>query len=376
MTKRILVFSASAGAGHVRAAEALEAAFRTAAPDAVVRHHDALQSTSSVFRRLYADAYLEMVNRTPEVLGWLYDRLDEPWKNEKLRQAFERLNTRRLVKLMHEFEPDAIVCTHFLPGSLVSWLKSKEKIATKLAIVVTDFDVHAMWLSADADRYFVAIDETRAHLSSLGIDPEKITVSGIPIDPKFAAEADARTERLRLGLDPDRTTILVSAGGFGVGPVEHLVTALVRLENEAQVVVICGRNEELRERLRGVVAKTESRSVRIDLVGFTREMDAFMSAADLLVGKPGGLTTSEALAKGLAIVIVNPIPGQEERNSDHLLEQGAAIRANNLPAIGWKIDRLLADPGKLATMRARSRALGRPDAARTVAENVLAIIEE
>ena len=374
MTRRILIFSASAGAGHVRAAEALEAAFHAAAPDAVVRHHDALQSTSSVFRKLYADAYIEMVNRAPDVLGWLYDRLDEPWRNEKLRQAFERLNTRRLVKLMHEFEPDAIVCTHFLPGSLVSWLKSREKIRAKLAIVVTDFDVHAMWLTGNADRWFVALDETRAHLAALGIDDSTIRVSGIPIDPKFAAVSDARAARLKLGLDPDRTTILVSAGGFGVGPVEHLVTALGRLEHQAQVVVICGRNEELRSRLRAVVAKSPSRNVRIDLVGFTREMDAFMSAADLLVGKPGGLTTSEALAKGLAIVIVNPIPGQEERNSDHLLEQGAAIRANNLPAIGWKIDRLLSDPNRLATMRARSRALGRPDAARTVAEDVLSTI--
>ncbi len=374
MTRRILVFSASAGAGHVRAAEALEAAFHTGAPDAVVRHHDSLQSTSAVFRKLYADAYLEMVNHAPEVLGWLYDRLDEPWKNEKLRQAFERLNTRRLVKLMHEFDPDAIVCTHFLPGSLVSWLKSREKLRAKLAVVVTDLDVHAMWLCNNADRWFVAIDETRAHLAAIGIDPSTIVVSGIPIDPKFAAVADARTTRLRLGLDPDRTTILVSAGGFGVGPVEHLVTALARLEHPVQIVVVCGRNEELRTRLRTVVASAESRSVRIDLVGFTSEMDAFMSAADLLVGKPGGLTTSEALAKGLAIVIVNPIPGQEERNSDHLLEAGAAIRANNLPAIGWKVDRLLSDPGRLATMRARSRALGRPDAARAVAESVLAMI--
>jgi processive 1,2-diacylglycerol beta-glucosyltransferase len=275
---------------------------------------------------------------------------------------------------MKEFEPDAIVCTHFLPGSLVSWLKSKEKLRAKLAIVVTDFDVHAMWLTGNADRWFVALDETRAHLAALGIDREKIRVSGIPIDPKFAAVVDPRATRLRLGLDPDRTTILVSAGGFGVGPVEHLVTALSRIEHPAQVVVICGRNEELRERLRAVLASAPPRNARVDLVGFTREMDAFMSASDLLVGKPGGLTTSEALAKGLAIVIVNPIPGQEERNSDHLLEEGAAIRANNLPAIGWKVDRLLSDPQRLGTMRERSLALGRPHAARTVADDVLAMI--
>ena len=374
MTRRILVFSASAGAGHVRAAEALEGALRAVDAGADVRHHDALQSTTAAFRKLYADAYLEMVNRAPDVLGWLYDRLDEPWKNEKLRQAFERLNTRRLVKLMRDFDPDAVVCTHFLPGSLVSWLKAKEKLRAKLAIVVTDLDAHAMWLASHADRWFVAMEETKAHLSALGIAPATIRVSGIPIDAKFATQTDVTATRLRLGLDPDRTTILVSAGGFGVGPVEHLVSALARLEHPAQVVVICGKNEELRERLRATMAKNPSRDVRIDLVGFTREMDAFMSAADLLVGKPGGLTTSEALAKGLAIVVVNPIPGQEERNSDHLLEAGAAIRANNLPVIGWKIDRLLDDPERLAVMRHRARSLGRPDAAAVIATDVVAMI--
>jgi processive 1,2-diacylglycerol beta-glucosyltransferase len=231
-----------------------------------------------------------------------------------------------------------------------------------------------MWLTRDVDRYFVAIDETRAHLSAIGVDRAKIVVSGIPIDPKFAVRTDGRTARLALGLDPELTTILVSAGGFGVGPVEQLVTALGRLEHAAQVVVICGRNEELLTKLRASLAENPPRSVRVDLVGFTREMETFMSAADLLVGKPGGLTTSEALAKGLAIVVVNPIPGQEERNSDHLLEEGAAIRANNLPAIGWKIDRLLGEPERLASLRARSLALGRPDAARTVAESVIAMI--
>ncbi|MBI2214517.1 MAG: glycosyltransferase [Acidobacteria bacterium] len=375
MTRRILVFSASAGAGHTRAADALERAFRVVDPEAMVTHHDALESTNAAFRRLYANAYIEMVNRAPDVLGWLYDRLDEPWKNDKLRQAFERLNTRRLVRLMEELEPHAIICTHFLPGSIVSWMKSKDRVCAKHAVVVTDFDVHAMWLASSVDRWYVALDETRAHLAALGIDPQSIRVSGIPVDPKFAVESDVREARLRLGLDPDRTTLLVSAGGFGVGPVEHLVGALAAIEHPAQVVVICGRNEELLERLRGSMAARSARNVRIDLVGFTREMDTFMSAADLLVGKPGGLTTSEALAKGLAIVIVNPIPGQEERNADHLLEAGAAIRANNLPAIGWKVDQLLADRSRLAAMRACSKALGRPDAARAVAEDVLSLIE-
>jgi UDP-N-acetylglucosamine:LPS N-acetylglucosamine transferase len=376
MPRRVLILSASAGAGHVRAAEALEAAFSTIAPDVTVENRDVLQSTTSLFRKLYSDAYLEMVNRAPEVLGWLYDRLDEPWKNEKLRSALERMNTRKLVRMIEETEPDAIVCTHFLPGSLVSWLKAKGRVSAKLAIVVTDFDVHAMWLCHNADRYFVALDETRVHLEALGIPPGRAIVSGIPVHPRFAEAEDQRASRVRLGLDPGLTTILVSAGGFGVGPVEHLLTALMKLRQPAQVVMICGRNEELRARLTSLVSSTRGARTRVHLIGFTTEMHAYMSAADLMVGKPGGLTTSEALAKGLAIVVVNPIPGQEERNSDHLLEKGVAIRSNNLPAIGWKIDELLADPARLAKMRELARALGRPHAARSVAEETLRMLTE
>jgi processive 1,2-diacylglycerol beta-glucosyltransferase len=164
------------------------------------------------------------------------------------------------------------------------------------------------------------------------------------------------------------TTILVSAGGFGVGPVEALVHTLLELRHPVQLVVICGRSEALKRKL-DELAAARPRGVTqvLRVVGHTTEMDEYMAAADLLVGKPGGLTSSEALARGLPIVIVRPIPGQEERNADHLLEAGAAIRCNNLPALAWKIDRLLDDPSRLAAMRANARRLARPQAAREIA---------
>ena len=178
--------------------------------------------------------------------------------------------------------------------------------------------------------------------------------------------------REKHGLDPDRTTILVSAGGFGVGPVERLVGALLELRHPAQVVVICGRSEELRGRLDGLAAAHPStHPVALTVVGYTTEMDEYMAAADLLVGKPGGLTTSEALARGLPMVIVNPIPGQEERNADHLLEEAVAIRCNNLPVLAWKLDRLLDDPAQLAVMRANTGRLGRPQAAADIVSILL-----
>ncbi|MCA1626997.1 MAG: glycosyltransferase, partial [Acidobacteria bacterium] len=180
--------------------------------------------------------------------------------------------------------------------------------------------------------------------------------------------------REKHGLAPDRTTILLSAGGFGVGPVEHMVEALAALEHPAQVIALCGRNEELKSRLEGIAARVASASSTvIKPIGYTTEMDEYMTAADLLLGKPGGLTTSEALAKELVFVIVNPIPGQEERNSDHLLEEGVAIRCNNLPALAFKIDRLLSDPPRLAAMRERARQLARPHAARGIVNKLLAL---
>ena len=178
--------------------------------------------------------------------------------------------------------------------------------------------------------------------------------------------------RVKHGLAPDRTAILVSAGGFGVGPVERLVGALLELRHPAQVVVICGRSEELKRRLDELAAAVSSASqVTLTAVGYTTEMDEYMAAADLLVGKPGGLTTSEALARGLPMVIVNPIPGQEERNADHLLEESVAIRCNNLPALAWKLDRLLGEPTRLAMMRDQVRQLARPHAAREVVAGLL-----
>jgi processive 1,2-diacylglycerol beta-glucosyltransferase len=176
--------------------------------------------------------------------------------------------------------------------------------------------------------------------------------------------------RAKHGLDPDRTTLLVSAGGFGVGPVERLVRSLLELSRPAQapqVVVICGRSAELKAALDALAAsRPPDAGVRLHVVGYTTAMDEYMAAADLLIGKPGGLTTSEALARGLVMVIVNPIPGQEERNADHLLEEGVAIRCNNLPVLPDKIERLLADPARLAAMRANVGRLARPRAAQAI----------
>lgn len=371
MFKKILILSAAVGAGHLRAAEALEKEFKIQNPAAEVKNIDVLNYTNPLFRRLYGKAYLEMVNAMPEVLGWMYDSLDKPWQNERRRLALDRLNTVLLVRLLKKYQPDIAVCTHFLPAEIISWLKAKGRAEFPQAIVVTDFDVHALWLCHHFEQYFVALDETKIHLEKLGIASEKVTVSGIPIDAVFAEKKDKPAMREKYDLHPNKLTILVSAGGFGVGNVEHLLTALADLQTPAQVLAICGRNEELKKRLETLaVRRLNNERVWFKPIGFTREMDEYMSAADLIVGKPGGLTTSEALAKGLIFVVVNPIPGQEERNSDHLLEKGCAIRCNNLPVLAYKIDELVKDEKRFAAMKENVRRFARPSAAQTIVERL------
>jgi len=375
MLNKVLILSASAGAGHVRAAQALEKAFLQSTAAREVLHVDALDYTNKVFRHLYSKAYLDMVNRMPEAMGWLYDHLDKPWKNERRRLAFDALNTRPLVKLLKEYRPDVAVCTHFLPSEIISWLKAKERFRCPQAIVVTDFDVHAMWLCHYYEQYFVALDETRVHMEKLGIRADKITVTGIPIDPVFAVHKDKAEMRMKHGLAANKTTLLVSAGGFGVGRVEDLYTCLSELEHDAQVILLCGRNEELKKKLDKLSARLAGSRVTFKNLGFTTQVDELMSASDILLGKPGGLTTSEALAKGLAFVIVNPIPGQEERNSDHLLEEGVAIRCNNLPALAYKVDQLLEDKARFERLQANARRLAHPNAARDIATRLLQLYQ-
>jgi processive 1,2-diacylglycerol beta-glucosyltransferase len=374
MLGRVLVLSASAGAGHLRAADAIEKALKIRGLASEVQHLDVLKYTNNVFRHLYSKAYIDLVNNAPEVLGWLYDRLDVPGKNEKIRLAFDRLNTVPFIKFLNHYQPDVAICTHFLPSEIISWLKWEKKVNILNAVVVTDLDVHAMWLCRQVEHYFVALEETKVHLVAMGVPETKVTISGIPIDPVFTEAKDPRAMRRKHGLEEEIFTILVSAGGFGVGPVEHIIQALSRLSHRAQVVVVCGRNQELRDRLAGAIQELPKfANVAFTLLGFTTEMDELMTAADLFVGKPGGLTTSEALAKGLPMVVINPIPGQEERNSDHLLEEGIALRCNNLPALAFKIDRLISDPGKLLRMRGNALSLGKPQAAFTILDTLDAL---
>ena len=374
---RVLLLSASSGAGHVRAAQALEKAF-AARGDCAVQHIDAIEYVSKLFQRAYDKTYISMVRRAPELMGVLYDRTDQPWQHPRRRLALDRLNSQPMIRMLKHAQPDLCVATHFLPAEIIAWLIAKKKLNAKNAIVVTDYDVHAMWLCRTVSRYYVAIPEAAEYLAGIGVPREILRVNGIPIDPLFAVPLDRSTARAALNLDPKSPVLLLSAGGYGVGPLEQLVRDLLSLQKPWQLVAIAGKSEKMKKRLDEIARAAGTLAngfARLAPVGFTTQMDQYMAAADLLVGKAGGLTTCEALARHLPMALIEPIPGQEFRNADHLLEAGAAIRCNNLPAAAWKIAQLLDNPSRMEKMRNAAVHMARPTAAADIAEDSLRLLD-
>ena len=379
MTRRILFLSVSAGAGHVRAAEALEATVKILAQeghDIEARHLDVMDYVPSSFRRIYADFYLSLITRYPRLWGMLY-RITEDTRpdavTQRMRRTIERLNTRRLRAAIADFAPDAIVCTHFLPAEMLMRQIRKGRVTAPVYLQVTDFDLHRMWVVPEMTGYFAASPEIAHRMRAVGLPADRVHTSGIPVMPAFAERHDRREIATSLGLDPDRPTYLVMGGGAGVGALDELADTLLSDTEGFQLIVLAGRNVEMLERLRKLAAGRHAG--RLFPQGFTRQVERLMACSDLAITKPGGLTTSECLSMGLPMIVNAPIPGQEERNADYLLEQGAAWKAIDGVALAWRLRALQEDPDRLADMATRARAIGRPHAARAVVDTVLARLD-
>jgi processive 1,2-diacylglycerol beta-glucosyltransferase len=377
MPPRILVLSASVGAGHLRAAQAVELALRKTRPDAIVQNVDVLDMTNAPFRRLYGKAYLDLVNKAPHVLGYFYDMLDRPSRSgknrtDRFRLAVQKLNLKRFIEFLTEKPWDLAINTHFLPAEIIANLRKKKGLKLPQVTATTDFETHRMWVNTPCDRYFTATEEGGLYLRHWGVPVGIDTIAtGIPIHPVFSEPKERSDCLKRQRLSGERPIVLQLAGGFGVGPIEKIYRQLLEVEVPLEVVVVSGRNEKVKKSLQDVSVPTRHRS---HVLGFTDQMDELMTVADLVVSKPGGLTTSETLARGAAMCIVNPIPGQESRNSDFLLENGAAIKVNNLATLGYKVTALLKNLARLEQLKANARKLGRPRAAFNVVEKSLELI--
>jgi processive 1,2-diacylglycerol beta-glucosyltransferase len=371
VSERILVLHASVGAGHTRAAKAVAQALAWEAPAARVEVVDALELARPMFRRAYGDGYLALVERAPALFGMLFDATDRAPSGravgERVRRLVQRWGARRLVSLLAGGSWDCVVHTHFLAPELSGALRRAGRFTSPELVVVTDFDAHRIW-AGEADAYAVASSLADGSLRAHGVDAARIAVSGIPIDLSFASPVSRAESHALFGLSPDLPVVVAASGGHGIGPVEETARALLACQVPAQFVVVCGRNEEARRRVSGLRPPTRH---RLKVLGYTDRMRDLMAGADLLVTKPGGLTVSEALACGLPMALVNPIPGQETRNADFLLEAGAAVKAGSPAALTGKIESLLADSRRLAATRKRAKALGRPDAAFAAARRAL-----
>ena len=379
---RVLIATVTAGGGHLAAAAALEEAWRTERPGDTVEKIDLVKFFSTLHRKIHADGYVKLVEHAPELWGMVFKKTDDPSlarRLNRLKRLFPSNSRSRFARFCRQFRPDAVVCTHYLPLELLGDLKtraakkdsaSRECLPSPLVVsVVTDFEAHALWMEGCVDLYCVAAEETKARLVARGAPAENVVATGIPISSRFSTVPDRKAVRQTLGLRDDQPVLLVLSGGFGMGPVAEILRELDKVDRPFQTVVVTGRNEELRRELAGNDHKHPTH-----VLGFVTNMQDLMSVADLIITKPGGLTTSESLALGKPLFILNPIPGQEAANSDFLLERGAAAKVNRVEDLPYRVGQLLGTK-KLAEMAKAAKALGRAEAAREICHEVARRVE-
>lgn len=364
--RRLLLVSVSAGNGHVRAAQAIAAHAWRDFPQLRLQHIDMMQIVPTLFRKLYSDLYMKLASGLPEAWGWLYRKTDcEPGNSlsGRLRRGIQRLCSQRLFQEIDRFKPDVIICTHFLPAEVLATSIMEKRLDCQVWVQVTDFDLHQMWLHPGISGYFVANEELAFRLHRQGVPRKDIVVSGIPLMPVFTTRPDRPEAAARLSLNPARFTVLLMGGGAGIGMDPIWITELLKTQPQLQVIVMTGKNRVLREALASLEREYAD---RLRVIGFTEDVATLMMAADLAITKPGGLSTSECLVCGLPMLLVNPIPGQEERNAAFLMQEGVAQRADDPLTLQFRLNKLLSDPERLASMRQRAIALGKPQAAHQV----------
>ncbi len=358
---KILVATVTAGGGHVAAAAALAEAWKGENPSDVVETVDLLRFFSKLHARAYTNGYVKFVETVPELWGAVFKKTDNPELSAKLRR-WRRLipgqSQRRFLRYVVGFKPDVLLCTHYLPLEALRVVGDSGRAARPFVVsVITDFEAHALWMADGVDLYCVAAEHTRMRLLARGADAGKTAVTGIPISGKFSLPMDACAVRRRMGLRDDLPVLLILSGGFGMGPIDEIVTCADKVESECQIVVVTGRNAELRGRL---ALRDTKHPMRV--LGFAPNMHELMAISDMIITKPGGLTTSEALACGKPILVMNPIPGQEAANSDFLLEEGAACKVNRPEDLPFRLKELL-EGDRLGKLTRAARELGRKDAA-------------
>jgi processive 1,2-diacylglycerol beta-glucosyltransferase len=368
---RVLLLHASVGTGHKRAAEALATAFRLRQPGEV-RVEDVLDHTSLLFRVAYARSYLELTDRAPLVWGYFYTQTNaDPNLAEftnNVRKLVESIGTTGLKDLLRAFSPEVIICTHFLPMELLVRYKRNARLSQPIYCVITDHAAHTFWTYTEIDGYFVPDEQTRDQLIARGVTAAQICVSGIPVDPAISTAKDCQTLRAHYGLPADKPVLTLFGGGLDDEQVRMIVKGLLHSDIAGALVIVAGRNPTLIESLADL---TSSQHLILHLHGYIDFVDDLIVASDLVITKAGGLIVSEVLARAVPLIVINPIPGQEEWNADYVVSTGAGVQLRMAASVPATVARLIGHPQLMAEMRACAHAIARPRAAVEVAEQVI-----
>jgi processive 1,2-diacylglycerol beta-glucosyltransferase len=364
---RVLVFSASFGNGHLRAAEAVIEGIRIKVPSAKIIHLDFGAFLNIRVNSIIKDFYSGILKRAPKLWGRFYYKTGRQQPQSMSQRLLNQIGRSNFLNYIQQFEPDLIVCTYPTVSSILAQLRIKQILLVPLITIITDYTVHSHWVHPGVDGYIVACSKVKESLVSWGIPLDNIHVTGIPVSPKFEVSEDRLSAAEKLGLTPGLPTFLFMGGTYGA--LESTIRICKELGDSSipvQCLVVCGHNEKLYQSLDEVVALTKNPLLRFKFINNVEEL---MSASDLIITKAGGLTVSEALTKRLPLIIFRPIPGQEEENAQYVQSIGAGRIAENEEELSRVLRYLLIHPEDLETMRSNAaRALDGKSTERAVEE--------
>lgn len=357
--------------GHTSAANALRAALADGEPPCEAAVVDSYKYAASVVSRVVSQGYLRMVKTIPQMYRFLYNRAERATEVGPFRAWVHQFTATNLRPLLQQSRPDVVICTHAFPCGVMAEYKKQFADAPPVMGVVTDFVVHAFWIHNNIEAYAVATPEMRSTLIGRGVPRDRILVSGIPVRSEFGLRAlSANALRERLGLPLDRSAVLIMGGGLGIGPLEAIMHALDRVRAPLCAVAIVGRSPRSEQRVLEYAHKV---GYPVRVVRFVNNVHEYMQACDVLVTKPGGLTSAEALVAQVPLVLFKPLPGQEERNTRYLVARRAALRAKGIADLTRTVESLLLSPEKREQMRAAMAHLGKPHAAAEIASAIRAL---
>lgn len=361
--RRFLLFHVTPRSGHFRASRALEHTLRRLDPSASVTNVDAFAYTSRFVRWAISRSYYSLIRHQPDVWEYLYDNPSVHRQVQQLRVLLHRYHAVKLRRLLETVRPDAIACTQAYPCGVVADFKKHHGLSAPIVGILTDYAPHLYWFHETVDVYVVPSEQVKQRFLARGIEPSRVQVLGIPIDLKFLDTSPREAVARRFGLQLEQPILLLMGGSSGFGSLKDILLNLDILPHDCQLVVVTGSNRSLLAWM-----LTHRFRHRVVPLGVSDHIAELMDIATLLISKPGGLTTSEALAKRLPLVIINPIPGQEAYNARYLLSQGAAVQASGPETVRQTVRDLLDNPDRLETLRQRCGQLARPAAALDIAK--------